>query len=276
MKNPKILTVQDISCYGQCSITVALPILSAFGYETAILPSAILSTHTSGFKNFTVHDLSDELPKIINHWNNEGIKYDALYSAYLGEVRHIDMVLQMREQLLNKDALFLVDPVMGDNGKLYPAFNNDYVVAMRRLIKEADIIIPNLTEASFLADIAYQEQYDEQYILSILKKLKSMGPKTVVLTGVRYEKDTIGVAIYDDNGYQYFKHRLLPVSYHGTGDIYSSAFLGSYLRNRDILKASKIAASFVVKCIENTIDDPNHRYGVKFEPVLADFVAENK
>ena len=276
MKNPKILTVQDISCYGQCSITVALPILSAFGYETAILPSAILSTHTSGFKNFTVHDLSDELPKIINHWNNEGIKYDALYSAYLGEVRHIDMVLQMREQLLNKDGLFLVDPVMGDNGKLYPAFNNDYVVAMRRLIKEADIIIPNLTEASFLADIAYQEQYDEQYILSISKKLKSMGPKTVVLTGVRYEKDTIGVAIYDDNGYQYFKHRLLPVSYHGTGDIYSSAFLGSYLRNRDILKASKIAASFVVKCIENTIDDPDHKYGVKFEPVLADFVAENK
>ena len=276
MKNPKILTVQDISCYGQCSITVALPILSAFGYETAILPSAILSTHTSGFKNFTVHDLSDELPKIINHWNNEGIKYDALYSAYLGEVRHIDMVLQMREQLLNKDGLFLVDPVMGDNGKLYPAFKNDYVVAMRRLIKEADIIIPNLTEASFLADIPYQEQYDEQYILSILKKLKSMGPKTVVLTGVRYEKDTIGVAIYDDNGYQYFKHKLLPVSYHGTGDIYSSAFLGSYLRNRDILKASKIAASFVVKCIENTIDDPDHRYGVKFEPVLADFVAENK
>ena len=118
MKNPKILTVQDISCYGQCSITVALPILSAFGYETAILPSAILSTHTAGFKNFTVHDLSDELPKITNHWLNEGIKYDVLYSAYLGEVRHIDLVLNMKETLLNKGALFLVDPVMGDNGKL--------------------------------------------------------------------------------------------------------------------------------------------------------------
>ena len=276
MKNPKILTVQDISCYGQCSTTVALPILSAFGYETAILPSAILSTHTAGFKNFTVHDLSDELPKIVNHWINEGIKYDVLYSAYLGEVRHIDMVLNMKETLLNNDGLFLVDPVMGDNGKLYPAFNNDYVVAMRRLIKEADIIIPNLTEAAFLADMPYKEEYDEQYILSILKKLKSMGPKTIVLTGARYEKDSIGIAIYDGNKYQYYKHEFLPVAFHGTGDIYTSAFLGSYLSNKDVLKASATAAAFVVKAIENTIDDPDHRYGVKFEPILAKFVAENK
>ena len=138
MKNKKILTIQDVSCYGQCSITVALPILSAFGYETAILPSAVLSTHTAGFKNFTVHDLSNEIPKIINHWKSENIKYDVLYSAYLGEVRHIDMVLQIKNELLNDNALFLVDPVMGDNGKLYPAFNNDYVLAMRKLIKEAD------------------------------------------------------------------------------------------------------------------------------------------
>ena len=147
---------------------------------------------------------------------------------------------------------------------------------MRRLIKEADIIIPNLTEAAFLADIPYKEEYDEQYILSILKKLKSMGPKTVVLTGARYEKDSIGIAIYDNDGYKYYKHRLLPVSYHGTGDIYTSAFLGSYLSNKDILKASQVAASFVVKAIENTMDDPDHKYGVKFEPLLAKFVAENK
>ena len=276
MKNKKILTIQDISCYGQCSITVALPILSAFGYETAILPSAVLSTHTAGFKNFTVHDLSNEIPKIINHWKSENIKYDVLYSAYLGEVRHIDMVLQIKNELLNDNALFLVDPVMGDNGKLYPAFNNDYVVAMRRLIKEADIIIPNLTEAAFLADIEYKEEYDEEYILSILKKLKSMGPKTIVLTGARYENGSIGIAIYDDNGYKYYKHKLLPVAYHGTGDIYTSAFLGSYLGNKDILKASQVAAAFVVKAIENTMDDPNHKYGVKFEPLLAKFVAENK
>ena len=147
---------------------------------------------------------------------------------------------------------------------------------MRRLIKEADIIIPNLTEAAFLADIPYKEEYDEEYILSILKKLKSMGPKTIVLTGARYEKGSIGIAIYDDHGYKYYKHKLLPVAYHGTGDIYTSAFLGSYLGNKDILKASEVAAAFVVKAIENTMDDPDHKYGVKFEPLLAKFVAENK
>ena len=125
MKSKKILTIQDISCYGQCSITVALPILSAWGYETAILPSAILSTHTSGFKNFTVHDLSNEIPKIINHWKNEGIKFDALYAGYLGEVGHIDQVIQIKNELLNEGGFFVLDPVMGDNGQLYPAFNND-------------------------------------------------------------------------------------------------------------------------------------------------------
>ena len=170
MKNKKVLTIQDISCYGQCSTTVALPILSAFGYETAILPSAILSTHTGGFKGFTVHDLSDEIPLIVNHWKKEGIKYDVLYSAYLGEIKHIDLVLNIKKDLLNEDALFLVDPVMGDNGKLYGAFNNEYVEAMKKLVKEADIIIPNLTEACFLVDEPYLEKYDQTYILNILNK----------------------------------------------------------------------------------------------------------
>ena len=163
----KILTIQDISCYGQCSITVALPILSAWGYETAILPSAVLSTHTSGFKNFTVHDLSNEIPKIINHWKQEGLKYDVLYAGYLGEEQHIDLVIQIKNELLNKDGFFVLDPVMGDNGKLYPAFDDNYVKALKRLLKEADIILPNLTEACFLTDSKYLENYDEKYTLRI-------------------------------------------------------------------------------------------------------------
>ena len=275
MNNKKIVTVQDISCYGQCSITVALPILSAFGYETAILPSAILSTHTSGFKNFTVHDLSDEIPLIINHWNNEGIKYDVLYSAYLGEVKHIDYVLKIKNELLADNGLYILDPVMGDNGKLYPAFNNDYVIAMRRLVKVADIIIPNLTEAAFLADIPYQEKYDEKYIKELLNKLHTMGAKKVVITGVSYEDNSIGIAILD-NEYTYYKHRKISKSYHGTGDIYTSAFLGVFLNTNDLYKSCALAADFVVKAIENTIDDDKHNYGVKFEPILAKFVSENK
>ena len=276
MNNKKILTIQDISCYGQCSITVALPILSAFGIETAILPSAILSTHTSGFKNFTVHDLSDEIPLIVNHWKNEGIKYDVLYSAYLGEIRHIDLVLKIKNELLKENALFLVDPVMGDNGKLYPAFDNDYVVAMRRLVKEADIIIPNLTEACFLMDEPYLEKYDEAYILNILNKLNKMGAKNVVLTGVSYKEGFIGIASLIKGEYHYYEHIKIAKSYHGTGDVYTSAFLGAYLKNNDFKESIKLAAEYVVKAIENTLDDPNHNYGVKFEPLLAHFAGGKK
>lgn len=276
MNNKKILTIQDISCYGQCSITVALPILSAFGFETAILPSAILSTHTSGFKNFTVHDLSDEIPLIVNHWKNEGIKYDVLYSAYLGEVRHIDLVSNIKKELLKDDALFLVDPVMGDNGQLYPAFDMNYVEAMRRLVKEADIIIPNLTEACYLVNEEYKEKYDETYILNILNKLNNMGAKNVVLTGVSYKDGSIGIASLIKGEYYYYEHKKISKSYHGTGDVYTSAFLGEYLKSNDINKAIEVAASFVVASIENTLDDPNHNYGVKFEPLLAKYAGGNK
>ena len=272
----KILTIQDISCYGQCSITVALPTLSAWGYETAILPSAVLSTHTGGFKGFTVHDLSNEIPKIINHWKQEGIKYDVLYSGYLGEVQHIDLVIQIKKELLNKDGIFVLDPVMGDNGKLYPAFDENYVKALRRLVKEADIILPNLTEACFLTDSKYLEKYDEQYIKDIIDKLLDNGAKKIVLTGISYEEGMTGVVIYDENGYQYYKHEKIAKSYHGTGDVYASTFLGAYLNNNNIYKSAQVAASFVVKAIKNTIDDKNHNYGVKFEPLLADFISNNR
>ena len=276
MNNKKILTIQDISCYGQCSITVALPILSAFGFETAILPSAILSTHTSGFKNFTVHDLSDEIPLIVNHWKNEGIKYDVLYSAYLGEVRHIDLVLNIKKDLLKDNALFLVDPVMGDNGKLYPAFDMNYVEAMRRLVKEADIIIPNLTEACYLVNEKYKEKYDESYILNILNKLNKLGAKNVVLTGVSYKEGFIGIASLIKGEYHYYEHKKIAKSYHGTGDVYTSSFLGEYLKTNDINKSIELAASFVVEAITNTLDDPNHNYGVKFESVLSKYAGGNK
>ena len=276
MKSKKILTIQDISCYGQCSITVALPILSAWGYETAILPSAILSTHTSGFKGFTVHDLSDEIPKIINHWKKERIKYDALYAGYLGEVGIIDLVVQIKNELLNKGAEFILDPVMGDNGKLYPAFNERYVRAMRKLIKEADIILPNLTEACFLTKTEYKEEYDEPYIKDIVNKLIEMGAKKVVLTGIAYEKEMTGVVVYDGNEYHHFIHQKIDKSYHGTGDVYASTFLGAYMGHHDLMRSAIVAADFVVEAIKNTLDDPKHNYSVKMEPLLVDFIKKNK
>lgn len=274
MKNKKIITMQDISCYGQCSITVALPVLSAYGFETAILPSAILSTHTAGFKNFFVHDLSDDLPKIIDHWKKEGIKYDVLYSGYLGDNRHFEYLLDIKQHLLNKGSLVVVDPVMGDHGKLYPAFGPDYVTHMKSILKEADIILPNLTEACFLADKEYKEEYDEAYIKDVIAGLKKAGAKTVILTGVSYQKGKTGVVV-DDGKYQYYCHDKLDTSFHGTGDVYSSSFIGMYLKTNDLFYSAKCAADFVVECIKKTVGDEAHLYGVKFESILADFVSKH-
>lgn len=272
----KIVTIQDISCYGQCSITVALPVLSAFGYETAIIPSAVLSTHTSGFKGFTVHNLTDEIPLILDHWKKEGIKFDALYSGYLGENKHIDLVIRMKKEHLNPNGIFFLDPVMGDNGKLYPVFNSEYVQEVKRLVKEADIIVPNLTEACLLSDVPYQEELNEEYIHQVIEGLVKIGAKSIVLTGISYKKDMTGVLLYKDGKYQHYEHERINKSFHGTGDVYSSTLLGIYLETNDLFYSAKMAAEFVVKCINNTINDENHWYGVKFEPILAEFVNEIK
>lgn len=273
MKEKKVITIQDISCYGQCSITVALPILSATGIETAIIPSAVLSTHTYGFKNFTFNDLSKDIPNILDHHKSEGIKFDALYSGYLGSVDIFPLVERMIKDELKEGGIFVLDPVMGDNGKLYPIFNNEYVEAMKKLTAKADILLPNITEACFLTGIEYKSEYDETYIKSLLDGLKKLGAKTIVLTGVSYKLGRTGVVVYNKE-LQYYEHEKLPQSYHGTGDVYASSFLGAYLKCNDAFKASKVAANFVVKCIKNTDDDPDHWYGVKFEPLLGDLAKE--
>ena len=271
MENKKIITVQDISCYGQCSITVALPILSAFGFETAILPSAILSTHTSGFKRFVVHDLSPQMPEFINHWMEEGIKYDCLYTGYLGSTEHFQYVKRIKNELMNQNPLTVVDPVMGDNGKLYPVFNLDYVEEMKKLLKEADIILPNITEASFLTGLPFKTQYDKDYILELINGLKKLTDATVILTGVSYQEDKTGVVVFKKD-YRYYEHDKINKSYHGTGDVYASVFVGNYLKNNNAFESAKIAADFVCDAIKNTIDDEKHTYGVKFEPILKKYI----
>ena len=273
--NKKVITIQDISCFGQCSITVALPILSAAGIETAIIPSAVLSTHTYNFKGFTFNDLSSDIPNILDHHKKEGLKFDAVYSGYLGSVTIMPMVLRMVKDELLPNGIFVLDPVMGDNGHLYPIFNDEYVEGMKTLVAKADILLPNITEASFLTGIDYKEKYDKEYIMSLLKGLKELGAKTIVLTGVSYKEGMTGVVVYDGN-YQYYEHEKINKSYHGTGDVYASSFLGAYLQNGDIFESAKIAAHFVVKCIKNTINDDSHWYGVKFEPLLGEYALSLK
>ena len=263
----KILTIQDISCYGQCSITVALPILSSRGIETAILPSAILSTHTCGFKDFTVLDLTDEMPKIIDHWIKEGIKFDAIYTGYIGDVRQFDYILKCKDLLLNDNGLFIVDPAMADHGKLYPALNEDIVDGMKKICKVADYIIPNITEACLLTDNLYSDDCSDEFAKKLLLDLYKLGAKNIILSGISNE-NSIGACSYDGKDIIKVLKEKCEKSYHGTGDIFSSIIVANILNNVSIKNNLIDATKFIVDCINATKDDINHSYGVKFEDVL--------
>lgn len=272
MDYKRILTIQDISCVGQCSLTVALPILSACGVETAILPSAVLSTHTGGFTGFTVRDLSDDMPGIMNHWNKENIKFDAFYTGYLGSTKQIDYVKDIFNTTAKEGAKKIVDPAFADNGNLYFGFDMEYVNAMKKLCAVADVVVPNISEAAFLTGMEYKTEYDEAYIIALSKALVDLGAKTVVMTGVGYKKGKTGVSVFENGELKYYEHNKISKGSHGTGDIYASAFTGALVRGKNLLESAKIAADYTVKCIENTIDDPEHWYGVKFETALGDLI----
>ena len=272
MAYKKILTIQDISCVGQCSLTVALPILSACGMETCILPSAVLSTHTAGFSGFTFRDLTDDMPAIQEHWKKENIKFKAIYTGYLGSIKQIGYVRDILKTMGTDDCVRVVDPAMADNGQLYSIFNQDYVEAMKVLCTEADILVPNITEACFLTDEEYKETYDEGYICNLVEKLKALGAKTVVLTGVSYESGKTGVVVYENGKMEYYKHDKIAKGSHGTGDIYASAFVGALMNDKSVYEAAKIAADYTVKCIINTQGDADHWYGAKFETALGDLM----
>ena len=268
MAYKRLLTIQDISCVGQCSLTVALPILSACGHETAILPSAVLSTHTGGFTGFTFRDLSDDMPAINAHWLKEGLKFEAVYTGYLGSVNQIGYVREIMDTSLTEDGLRIVDPAMADNGKLYSLFNMEYVEAMKTLCATADYLLPNITEACFLTGIEYRETYDQAYVGELMTALHRLGAKNVILTGVGFRPDETGVMISEQGVVSYYPHRRLSQSCHGTGDVYASAFVGALMKGLDAYTAAKIAADYVLLCMENTRGDATHTYGVKFEPML--------
>ena len=274
MNEKRVLTIQDISCVGQCSLTVALPIISACGLETAILPSAVLSNHTGGFKSWTFRDLTDDMPGIEQKWVDEGIAFDAIYTGYLGSARQIDIVKHIFGTCSKPGCLHIVDPAMADNGKLYTGFDMAFVKEMAKLCAAADYVLPNITEASLLTGLEYRESYDEEYVTKVVESMAALGPKTVILTGVSYEPSTTGVLVYENGKQAYYQHHRLPKGSHGTGDVYASAFTGALMHGKNAYDAARIAADYTVKCIENTVDDPDHWYGVKFESVLPSLIRE--
>ncbi len=266
----RVVTVQDISCVGKCSLTVALPIISAMGIETAIIPTAVLSTHTM-FSEFTCKDLTDQITPITEHWKRAEIDFDAIYTGYLGSFEQIDLMIKMFSDFKKESNITFVDPAMADNGKLYPAFDEAFAKKMASLCAVADIIVPNITEACFMTDTEYKSEYDEEYVKALLKKLSCLGAKICILTGVSFKEGMTGVMGYDSekDEYFYYSHVRHSRSYHGTGDIFSSTCLGGIMNGLDWKKAAVLAADYTSECIRLTIEDPKGRdYGVNFEQAI--------
>lgn len=265
----RILSIQDISCVGQCSLTVALPILSAFGFETAVLPTAVLSNHTGGFSEWTFADLTDEIPKIGKMWEKHGINFDAIYTGYVGSVRQIGLISQIIGGCLGKGGKVIVDPVLGDNGKLYAGFDGNYVDEMKKLVSLADVALPNITEACFLTGTDYiGERQEKEQVEELLQKLLALGCRCAVLTGVSLEDGLLGLAVNDGSGTEYRFEKFVDRKRHGTGDVFASAFTGAVMKGESYADAGAFAAKFVIESILATVPDEDHWYGVNFEKSL--------
>lgn len=264
----KALAVHDISCIGRCSLTVALPIMSAAGIETSVLPTAMLSTHTGGFEGYTFADFTDELPPIANHWKTLNRKFECIYSGYLGSEKQIEIVEGLFDSFAAEKCIRLVDPVMADNGNFYSIFNEDFAKRMAKLCSKADIIIPNITEACFLLGEEYVEgPYTESYVNNLLEMLLSLGVKGVVLTGVHFDDYNLGAASVVAGGKpNYYFRKKIDGYYHGTGDVFGSALGSALLNGFELADASRIAVDYTCNCIERTYrEQTDIKYGVNFE-----------
>lgn len=268
-RQKRVAAIHDISCVGRCSLTVALPIICAAGFDTSVLPTAVLSTHTGGFENFTYRDLTEDIRPISDHWQSLNLAFDALYSGFLGSFEQIDLVAALFDTFQSEDTLILVDPVMADHGELYSVYSREMAKGMTRLCAKADIIVPNLTEAAFLLDEPYVgEAYDQNYVENLLVSLSQLGSKKVVVTGISFGDGKLGAATYDSdtNTFDYVFNDRVSDYFHGTGDIFGSTLLAALLRNFSLKESTQIAVDYTRECILKTVElNQEKRYGVCFE-----------
>jgi pyridoxine kinase len=284
----RVVAVHDISGFGKCSLTVALPIISAAGIETTVLPTAVLSTHTGGITGFTYRDLTEDIQAIADHWKSLGLQFDAIYTGFIGSFAQLDLLARFFDDFRTKDNLILVDPVMGDNGALYTVFTPEFAVGMRKLCAKADIIVPNFTEAALLVGEPYNPgPYDKTYVEGLLKKLAALGPGKVVLTGVFFgddaddadDADELGAATYDaatdEIAYSFAKR--IPGFFHGTGDVFASALTAAILNGFPLNGATDIAVRYTASAIQKTADaGTDVRFGVNFEQTIPELLKDLK
>lgn len=264
MAIPRVLTVQDISCVGRCSMAVALPVLAACGTEACPLPTAVLSTHTGGFGTPHIADLTADMEPIAAHWQQTGIKFDMITCGYLGSRAQMAQMAAIFDTLAAPDCVKIIDPAMADHGKLYSGFDDSFVAEMKKFCSKADWLLPNITEACLLTDTEYRESYSLPWVQELLKKLGGLGCKNILLTGVSFAEHTTGVMV---NG-EYISHRRLEKGCHGTGDLFAAVFAGALAKGMDSAAAARLAAEFTVDCMEYTFRETDAPYGILFEPLL--------
>lgn len=280
MKQKRVAAIHDISGFGKCSLTVALPIISAAGIEVSAIPTAVLSTHTGGIEGFTYRDLTEDMTPFAEHWKSLNLHFNAIYSGFLGSVEQIDIVSNIFDMLKTDDTLIMVDPCMADNGKLYSIYDESMVSGMVRLCQKADIIVPNLTEAAFMLNRPYIEgPYTKKYIEDTLRELAALGCKKVVITGVYFDDKTLGTANYDciKDEITYSFNKVINGSFHGTGDVFASALLAGILNDFSLTESTQIAVDFTYNSIHTTkLAQTDRRFGVNFEKNIPDFIKSLK
>lgn len=260
----RIIAINDISCFGKCSLTAAIPILSAAGIETCVLPTAVLSAHTA-FSGYTFRDLTDDLLPEAHHWKALNLHFDGIYTGYLGSQKQVSCVETIIEMFPAK--LVLVDPVMGDNGRLYDGFDISFAKEMKRLLKKANVIVPNVTEGAFLTDMPYEAGvHSVEYITTMMQKLRALCPGEIVLTGISTAEDKMGTAVWDGVHLDVIEREKINVFYSGTGDVFASALAAAKLSEIGTKKAAALAADYVIDCIRETRRTSGTRsYGLNFE-----------
>lgn len=264
--------MQDISCVGKCSASVAQPIISAMGCECALLPTAVLSTHTA-FENFNIIDLTDNIPAVCSMWKREGIDFDMIYTGYLASNRQVDLALDLWRDFGGEGKYLFVDPVMGDFGRLYTGFEDSYPEHMKRLCQRADIIVPNLTEAFCLLGEEYRENVGVSEALEMARRLTENGPRAAVITGISPSAGELGIVKYEresGESFCYFAPRVeTPFPLHGSGDVFAAVTVGGLCAGKTINEALSEAVDFVAEAVSETVKNKDHRwYGIDFETVL--------
>ena len=265
-----LLTFQDISCFGQSSSSVTIPIISACGIQTAILPGALLSNPNSKFfSGFYSNDLKNNMPEIMNQWLKEKISFDAFYTD---NINQIHFIIEMMKKLAKPNCLRIIDPSMTDNGVLISRIDKNFPKEMTNLLKDTDYILPNITEACLLLGIPYiKENYDKNFIKKISKELAKFGVKNIIITGISFEKGKIGASVYhsESDTLEYYFNEFIEAHFHGIGNVFSSAFTGSIINEKSDIESIKLAADFVAEVIKNTNNDKRKdRKGIKFEKYL--------